>query len=183
MTVARGIPQRLTEPNEASVGELFGIVQGLLEDERSRGQTLETKTATLAGFTGAILALTVGFGRDLLRLDLGRIGDLVFALFFAAAVVALAAGAILAVFGVLRPQERLAIARAEIRHFSEFPLIATAPMDIQGRMINTLTEALDRERLVNDRKARLTQLAALALVIGLLSVAGEALTVTAASLT
>jgi uncharacterized protein YlxW (UPF0749 family) len=50
-------------------------------------------------------------------------------------------------------------------------------------MINTLTEALDRERLVNDRKARLTQLAALALVIGLLSVAGEALTVTAASLT
>ena len=104
------------EANEESVSELFRIVQRLLEDERSRGQTLETKTSTLAGFTGAILALTAGFGRDLLRLDLGRGGDVVFAVFFTVAVAALAAGAILAVFGVLRPQQRLAISRAEIRH-------------------------------------------------------------------
>jgi hypothetical protein len=180
--VTQGPSQTIAgEANEESVSELFGIVQRLLEDERSPGQTLETKTSTLAGFTGAILALTAGFGRDLLRLDLGRVGDVVFAVVFAVAVAALAAGAILAVFGVLRPQERLAISRAEIRHFSQFPLIATAPMEIQGRMINTLVVAFERERQVNDRKARLTQLAALALVIGLLSVACEALTVTAVS--
>ena len=176
------LQRSVSEAKEESVRELFGIVQRLLEDERSRGQAIETKTSTLAGFTGAILALTVGFGRDLLRLDLGRIGDAVFAVFFAVAVVALAAGAVLAVFGVLRPQERLAISRAEIRHFAQFPLISTSPMEIQGRMINTLVEAFERERHLNDRKAKLTQLAALALVIGLVSVAGEALTVTGASL-
>jgi hypothetical protein len=167
--------------SEESVGELFQIVQRLVEDERARGQALEAKTSTLAGFTGAILALVAGFGRDLFRLDLGGAGDIAFAAAFAVAVVALAAGAILAVFGVLRPQERLAIARGEIRKFSTFPLIATPPMEIRGRMINTLVAAFERERSVNDRKARLTQQAALALVVGLVSVAAEALTVSVAS--
>ena len=161
--------------------QLFQIVQRLVENERGLEAKPWRQRLRPGGFTGAILALVAGFGRDPFRLDLGGAGDIAFAASFAVAVVALAAGAILAVFGVLRPQERLAIARGEIRKFSTFPLIATPAMEIQGRMINTLVEAFERERSVNDRKARLTQQAALALVVGLVSVAAEALTVSLAS--
>jgi Na+/H+-dicarboxylate symporter len=157
------------------------MVQRLVADERARGLNLETKTATLAGFTGAILALVVGLGRDLLDSDLGPVGGAVFRAFFLVAVLSLATGAVLAVLGVLRPQEHLAISRSEVKRFSEFPLIATARMEIQGRMMNTLIEAFERERRVNDSKARLTQYAAVALVVGLAAVAGEALTVVIAA--
>src|ERR671924_539008 len=60
------------EARDTSVNELFQIVERLVDDERSRGQGLETKTSSLAGFTGAILALTATLGRDLLKLDLER---------------------------------------------------------------------------------------------------------------
>lgn len=39
----------LERPNDGSVNELFQIVERLVDDERSRGQGLETKTSTLAG--------------------------------------------------------------------------------------------------------------------------------------
>ena len=98
------------QPNEGTVKELFQIVERLVDDERSRGQGLETKTSTLAGFTGAILALTSTLGRDLLKLDLGSVGEVVQGGLFAVAVTALAAASVIAVLGVLRPQQRLAVA-------------------------------------------------------------------------
>jgi hypothetical protein len=165
------------QPREESVRQLFEIVQRLVEDERARGQSLDTKTSTLAGFTGTILALTVGLGREIFDIDLGPVGDVVFRGLFLVAVISLGAGAILAVGGILRPQSRLAVSRSEIKRFAEFPLIATPPVELQGRMINTLAEALSVERHLNDRKAKLTQYAAYALVAGLLGIVGEALTV------
>lgn len=169
------------EPREDSVEELFHLAQRMLEDERARGRNLEAKTSTLAGFTGAILALTAGLGRDVSDLDLGSVGDTVFLGFFLVAVLALAARALVAVVGVLRPQERLGITRSQLRQFSEFPLISTPPVQIQGSMIATLVEAFDAERALNDRKARLTYYAAVGLGIGLVGVTGEAVTVALAT--
>ena len=169
------------QPREDSVDQLFQIAQRLLEDERTRGRNLEAKTSTLAGFTGAILALTAGLGRDLGDLDLGSIGGTVFRGFFLLAVLALATSAVIAVLGVLRPQERLGIKRAQLRQFSKFPLISTPPVEIQGSMIATMVEAFDTERAVNDRKAKLTYYAALGLGIGLVGVTGEAVTVALAT--
>jgi hypothetical protein len=165
--------------NDGSVKELFQIVGRLVDDERSRGQGLETKTSTLAGFTGAILALTATLGRDLLKLDMGSVGDVAQGALFAVAVSALAAGSVIAVLGVLRPQQRLAVARSELRRFAEFPLLATPPVEIQGRMIITLVDALENERRVNDRKANLSRWAGFALAVGLLGVAGQAITMLA----
>jgi hypothetical protein len=45
--------------DEATVTEVFDVLKRALDEERSRGQALEAKAATLAGFTGAILALSV----------------------------------------------------------------------------------------------------------------------------
>ena len=74
------------------MNELFKIVERLVDDERTRGQGLETKTSTLAGFTGAILALTATLGRDLLKLDLGSVGDVAQGALFALAIATLASG-------------------------------------------------------------------------------------------
>ena len=160
-------------PNPESVEELLGLVHRLMSDERARGQSLDAKTSTLAGFSGAILALTATLGAALFNRDLGTMG---FALqcVFVMAVVTLTAAATLAVGGVLRPQPRLSIAIEDIRQFRDFPLIATPKLEIQGQMLATTVDALAVERTINDRKARLSRWAARALVAGYLAVAAMA---------
>ena len=147
-------------PDAATVAELLAMVRGMLDDERTRGQGLDAKSATLAGFTGTILALTTTLGAELLDLDLGSVGSAVFQCLYVVSVVALGVASLVALVGVLRPQPRLALAMDEIRRFSEFPLIATPIVEVQGTMMNTLIEALAHERALNERKARLTRVAA-----------------------
>jgi hypothetical protein len=161
------------EPNPEAVEELLGLAQRFLEDERARGQALDTKTSTLAGFSGAILALTATLGAALFDRDLGGVAPVVQAL-FGVAVMALAAAAILAVAGVLRPQPHLGVSMEEVRRFPEFPLIATNRLDIQGEMLVTSVSALSHEREINDRKASWSTYAARALVAGYAAVAGMA---------
>jgi hypothetical protein len=169
------------EPNPEAVAELLTIVRGLVNDERSRGQGLDTKTSTLTGFTGATLALVASLARDVLSPGIGAVAAGVAQTLFVASVLALTAAAGFGLGGVLRPQQRLDIAQQELQSFGSFPLIAASRMEIQGRMINTLIEALLHERERNDRKARLTRLTSLALAVGYAGVAAVALTVTIAS--
>ncbi len=157
-------------PNPEAVEQLLGLVQRFMEDERARGQALDAKTSTLAGFSGAILALTATLGAALFDRDLGAIAPAVQAL-FCAAIVALAAAAILAVAGVLRPQPHLGVSMEDIRRFPEFPLIGTNKVEIQGVMLVTGVDALAHEREINDVKAGRTTHAARALVAGYSAVA------------
>ena len=163
-------------PNDATVAELLAMVRGMLDDERTRGQGLDSKSATLAGFTGTILALTTTLGATLLDLDLGSVGSAVFQCLYVISVVALGVASLIALVGVLRPQPRLALAMDEIRRFSEFPLIAQPLVEVQGTMMNTLVEALAHERALNERKGRLTRVAAIALAVGFVGVAAQAVT-------
>ena len=154
------------EPVPETVSELLGITRDLLADERARGQTLDAKTSTLAGFTGTILAITASLGKDLLEMDLGAVARPIIAGLFVLTVGSLSVSALLSVAGVLRPQTRLAIDRSELERFGEFPLIAAPTMDVQGRLLNTTVDALLHERSVNDRKGRLTRRAGLVLALG-----------------
>ncbi len=160
-------------PNPEAVEQLLGLVQRFMEDERARGQALEAKTATLAGFSGAILALTATLGAALFDRDLGVVEPVVQALFIAG-VVMLAAAAVLAVGGVLRPQPQLSVSTEELQRFPELPLIAASKLDIQGEMLATTVDAIAFERAVNDRKASRTTHAARALVAGYAAVAAMA---------
>ena len=162
-------------PDPESVDELLGLVHRLMADERARGQALDTKTSTLAGFSGAILALTATLGAALFARDLGTVG-IALQVLFVLAVASLAAAATLAVGGVLRPQPRLGIAMDEIRRFKDFPLIAAPRIEIQGQTLAATIEALGAERAINDRKARLTQWTGRALVAGYAAVAAMAVT-------
>jgi hypothetical protein len=164
------------EPSPDAVAELLAMLQRILDDERARGQGLDAKTSTLAGFSGAILALTGTLGPQLFEEPLGAVAEPLVRVLYVLTVAALAVGAVLAVAGVLRPQERLGIATEELERFGQFPLIAAPRIEIQGRMINTMVEALVHERRLNDRKARLTRYTGLFLAIGFAGVAAEALT-------
>ena len=163
-------------PNPEGVEELLKTVERFVDDERARGQGLDAKTSTLAGFAGTILALTATLGGQLFSSDLGA-AETAFRVLFIAAVVALALAAGLAVGGVLRPQRRLAVPIDEIETFGRFPLLGAAKMDVQGQVLVTTIRALDAERATNDRKAALTRYAALALVAGFVAVALLAVTV------
>jgi hypothetical protein len=162
--------------NEATVAELLALTREMLDDERTRGQGLDSKSATLAGFTGTILALTTTLGAQQLDNDLGSFGTPVFQCLFIVSVLALGAAALVALLGVLRPQPRLGVALDEIRGFSAYPLIAKPTAEVQGAMINTLIEAIEHERALNERKSRLTRFAAASLTVGFVGVAAQAVT-------
>ena len=153
-------------PNDATVAELLAMVRGMLDDERTRGQGLDGKSATLAGFTGTILALTRRSARSCSTSTSAASARRSSSASMSSRCMALGFAALVALIGVLRPQPRLALAMDEIRRFSEFPLIAQPLVEVQGTMMNTLIEALAHERALNERKARLTRVAAVGLAVG-----------------
>jgi hypothetical protein len=163
-------------PNNEAVDQLLQLVQGFMEDERTRGRTLSTTAATFAGFSGTTLALTATVGARLFDRDLGEVEPAARGL-FVLAVTMLAVGAAVAVVGVLRPQPVLDISTDELRRFPEFPLVATSKLDIQGRMLATMVNILLRERQDNTKKAKVTRVAVAALVAGYAAVVAMALLV------
>jgi hypothetical protein len=165
----------MSEPIPETVAELLRAARDLLLDERARGQTLDAKTSTLAGFTGTILALTASLGHGLFAMDLGAVGQPVIRALYVLTVAALAISALLSVAGVLRPQARLAIAGSELERFGAFPLIATPKMEVEGRLLNATVEAVLHERQVNDRKGRMTRHAGLTLALGFTGVGLQAI--------
>jgi hypothetical protein len=163
--------------NPEAVDTLWTLAEGVLADERERGKTLDTKTASLAAFSGTILALDSTLGQGLLSRDLGSVGDPLLPVFFLLAAAALVVAAAVAVLGVLLPQRFLGINQSELARFAYFPLVGAEKAEIQGRMLRTVTEdviTVERER--NDRKARLTKVSAVALGVGLVGIAGQAIT-------
>jgi hypothetical protein len=171
------------EAQEAALAALLAIVERVADDERARGHTLSGKASTLAGFSGTILSLVAALGRELFKLDLGSAGDTAVRVLFPVSVLALAAAVTFAIVGVLRPQPRLAISAEQIGEFTTQRWISATVTEISGNMIKSLGDMVARERLSNDPKARLTGLAATALLVGVLGVAAQALVLSAVELT
>ncbi len=163
-------------PDPEGVSALLEITSGVVADERSRGQALDTKTATLATFTGAILTLNVTLGRPLFQEDLGPVGDPALRVCFLIATLALWIAVVAALAGVLRPQATLSIDREQVRSFARFPALSAGKTQHEGQMLSTLGDVLELERPVNDQKATATKVTAWGLVVGFSAVAGEALT-------
>jgi hypothetical protein len=165
------------KPSPEAVDTLWQIAEDVLADERTRGQNLDTKTAALATFSGTILALDATLGQGLFRRDLGCVGDTLLPIFFLIAATALVVAAGVAVIGVLRPQKYLKLEEHELRSFARFPMLAETTSAIQGRMLRTLTDhVIPAERSRNDGKATLSKVSAISLGIGLVGVAGQAVT-------
>lgn len=166
------------QPDPESVKVLQEAAERLIEDERQRGRALDAKTAQLATFSGTILTLDVALGTLALRHSLGCVADVVLPVCFLVAAAGLVISAGLAVAGVLMPQAFLSIDRKAVRGFARYPLLSTDATTVRGRLLTSITDVqLPRERERNDRKAEWTKGAAIALLIGLAGIAGQAATI------
>jgi hypothetical protein len=56
-------------PNEGSIAELVRITEVTVEDERQRGRQLDTKSASLADFSGLILTVETALTRSVFGLE------------------------------------------------------------------------------------------------------------------
>jgi hypothetical protein len=165
------------KPRPESVQLLLELATDALRDERERGRQLDAKTGALATFSGAILVLDVTLGRQVLTEDFGDVAEIILPICFLLAAVALLVASALSVFGVLRPQSYLALKSSQVRRFARYPLVTQDETRIRGNLLLTVGDnLLPRERSRNNRKVKLVKAAAVSLLIGLIGVAGQALT-------
>jgi hypothetical protein len=163
--------------NPQTVEALLGFAEDVLADERTRGQNLDSKTASLATFSGTILALDATLGAGLLRRSLGCVGDILVPLFFLVTAGALLIAAAVAVCGVLIPQRYLGIETAQVSDFASRGWVTADRTEVQGRVLMTVSNLLvPAERARNERKASLTKTSAVCLGVGLIGIAGQAIT-------
>ena len=159
------------DPTPEAVEAALAVTVRLYEEERARGQSLAAKSSTLAGFSGAILALVAQFGRELFKLDLGAFGDALAPVLFLVSIAALAAAGVLALYGALRPRERYVIEPAEVRALATPTWLSKPKVAIEGALLTSLGEALEHDRDTNDLRARYAGYASAALLVGIVGTA------------
>lgn len=162
-------------PHPDSVEALVSVVERLADDERARTQALTARASTLAGFAGTILAIVAALGREAFKLDLGNVGDPFMRVLFLVSVVALASSATLAIGGVLRARRRTLVGIEAVRQFANSGWVTKEAAAIKHDWLVSLGDTLAQDRANNDRRAQLGEAAAVALLVGLLAVAGQAL--------
>jgi hypothetical protein len=163
--------------NPEGVAELLAIATDAVADERERGRALDTKTASLAGFTGLILSVDGALAGPLFSRHLGSLGRPLALVLFLIAVVFLLLAVLLAVVGVLMPQRYRGMGREQLRHFNSRATQAHDALWVHQSMLGALANILAQDRPVNDCKAKLTKTVARLLAVGFVFVAAEALTI------
>jgi hypothetical protein len=158
------------------VGAALAVTVRLYEEERSRAQSLQAKNSTLAGFSGAILALVAAFGRELFRLDLGAFGDALAPVLYLVSIAALASAGALALFGALRPRDRYVVEAAEVKALATSAWLSKGKTAIEGALLTSLGEAFEHDRRLNDERARYASHASAALLVGIVGTAALAAT-------
>ena len=152
--------------NPATVEQVFQVVRATFDDERSRSQGLEAKSSTLAGFSGAILALTLTQIRAGPPFGVGIATQRAMNLLFLVSVVLLATSSLL-YLAVLRPRSHTVLDVVTEEMLTATKLSAP-PTEVQGRMATTLAGMIATARAANDRKARTMEQAGRVLTAGLL---------------
>jgi hypothetical protein len=168
--------------NEEGIAELIRIAEATVDDERQRGRQLDTKSASLAGFSGLILSIDTALARSVFGLDLGSVGDAVARAGFILSSIALLGAVALAIAGVLMPQKYRGVGREQIDEFTGPGYQAQSVVEVQRGLLPALALALAQDRSVNDCKARLTKGVAGFLLIGFIGLAAAAVTLAEHSL-
>jgi hypothetical protein len=129
-------PERFSRP--VSVKQCLEILVDVRNQERAREQHLDTKTASLLGFSAVTLTLNVTLGSSLLRRALSHTWHDVARYSFLVAVVSLGLGAVVAVVGVLRSVGRHDISEEGIDAYADRPKVLTAPQDLRDTWLQTV---------------------------------------------
>jgi hypothetical protein len=91
--------------NPEGVAALLVTATDAVADKRERGRVLDTKCASLAGFTGLILSITGALTPALVDRKLGAVGKPLAEATFGLPILFLLAAVLLAIEGVLMPQK------------------------------------------------------------------------------
>jgi hypothetical protein len=174
------------EPDEpfgidSSVQQCIDIMREVLIEHRTRARHLDNKTASLAGFCATVLTLNVTLGRPLLSARLGASAHSAIRILFLLASLFLGLAALIAVAGVLRPMGHDDLTEEQIDQYSDRPKVTTPPEELRMTWLRTLTTITISDRAAGNAKSRRSTAAVIALVIGLMAVAGEAFTLFFAS--
>lgn len=150
-------------------------------EPRARARHLDTKTGALAGFCATVLTLNVTLGQGLLNAKLGSGAHSAIRIEFLLASLLVGLAALVAVGGVLRPMGHDDLTEEQIDAYSDRPKVITAPADLRMTWLRTVTDVTISDRKAGGAKSFWSTIAVIPLVLGLLAVAGEALTLFVAS--
>lgn len=161
------------QPESETVDALLAATVRIIEDERSRGETADTKAGQLVGFTGVILAIDAALGRDVFDHGISGSYSGVFVAFFAVSLLALVAAAYVAIRGVFLPQRTLAFRRKDVEGLADGDLVLADAIEIKRTLIRTYGQEVVSEEQRNNRKLDIVSRAGLLLLIAVLALAGE----------
>ncbi len=145
----------------------------VIEDERARGDTADTKAGQLVGFTGVILAVEASLGSDVFDRGISGGYSYAFVALFVLSLLALAAAACIAIRGLLSPRETLAFRREHVQGLADGDLALAESVEIKCMLIRTYGRELVSEEGCNNRKLNVVSRAGLLLLIGVVALAGE----------
>jgi hypothetical protein len=163
----------LLAPQPETVDALLSATVRVIEDERTRGETADTKTGQLVGFTGVILAVEASLGSDVFDHGISGGYSYAFVVLFAMSLLALAAAAFVAIRGLLRPQETLAFRRTDVNWFADGDLVLAESVEVKRMLIRTYGDELVSEEESNNRKLGVISRAGLLLMVGVVALACE----------
>ena len=133
------------EPQPETVDALLSATVRVIEDERARGETADTKTGQLVGFTGVILAVEASLGSNVFDHEISGGYSYAFVALFAVSLLALAAAAFVAIRGLLSPQKTLAFRRADVQWLADGDLVLAEAVEVKRMLIRTYGEELVSE--------------------------------------
>lgn len=162
--------------NAETVEAALELTWKLLDDERERDASFNTRAVGIAGFAGIIGTLAGAVSRDVLGAQLLEPWRTVAAIIFVIAMIALGITVVVVILGVLRPRESLSLGAAEIRRYPTWEFVGADKALVQGRALLGLTRALLRQRERNDAKAEALKWAYRSLLAGLLAIVALGLT-------
>jgi hypothetical protein len=165
-----------SEPNPEGIAALLAIATDTVADERERGRALDTKTASLAGFSGLILTVNGVLAGPLFKQKLGSIGRPLAQVFFVVAMLCLLIAVLLAIVGILMPQKYRGMGREQLREFNSPDVQSQDATWVHQSMLGALADIIEQDRPINDCKARLTRGVAFFLALAFTLVAGDAVT-------
>jgi hypothetical protein len=175
--VSDSIPDAQTPaPDPGGVAALLAIATDAVADERDRGRALDSKTVSLAGFTGLILSVNGLLAGPIFKQKLGSVGRPLAQVFFFLAMSCLLLAILLAVVGVLMPQKYRGMGRDQLRDFTSPTVQANDATWVHRSMLGALAVIIGQDRPINDCKARLIKGVAFFMALAFVLVAGEAAT-------
>jgi hypothetical protein len=162
--------------NPDSVAWITASARRALDDQDRRAESLQTRAAQIAGFSGAVVALAAPLGLKELGHAAGTAKALAGVMFFLG-VTALALTILAAIIFVLKPVPHRAIASKEVRNYVQDPRFLTqSPQEIEFRTLKAMRTALERHEVVNARKAQWLTASSYSFLTGLAGIVGTVVT-------